>query len=70
MILGIIELLKKTKHSCCQTTKVLIREQSVISTVPLEVINGGHGQLVHFRRENTNFVVPFAEILDLEAIIS
>ena len=52
MILGIIELLKKTKHSCCQTTKVLIREQSVISTVPLEVINGVHGQLVHFRRDN------------------
>ena len=31
------------------------QQQSIVSTVPLEVINGGHGQLVHFRRENTKF---------------
>ena len=53
-----------------------VQQQRIISTLPLEVINGGPWSVGSFpERDNTNFVVQVSkhilpEILDLEAIIS
>ena len=54
-----------------------VQQQRIISTLPLEVINGGPWSVGSFpERDNTNFVQVqvskhiLPEILDLEAIIS
>ena len=48
---------EKTGKLVERPTILTIQQQRIISTVPLEVINGGHGQLVHFRRERTQILL-------------